>query len=242
MFEDSLVESCGRISSDRLRWIAVGSLGLQCLIAGVIVLVPVLRPEALPFRLLSPAVVVPMLKKPPVVVEQRRVNTAQAAAPSMPSVMAATRAAILPSMKPVEAEMDGGVTVASNLTGMGTPQGVGDLLGVGGVSEPKVVVAQPKKTSPVRISSGVSSGLLLGQIQPVYPRIAVAARVEGVVVIEATISKTGTIESARVVSGPPMLAGAAIAAVRGARYRPYLLNGEATEVQTTVTVNFRLGS
>ena len=84
--------------------------------------------------------------------------------------------------------------------------------------------------------------MLIGEIRPVYPRIAIAARQEGVVVIEATISKSGTIESARVVSGPAMLAGAAIEAVKAARYRPYTLNGEATEVQTTVTVNFKMGS
>jgi protein TonB len=84
--------------------------------------------------------------------------------------------------------------------------------------------------------------MLIGEIRPVYPRIAIAARQEGIVVVEATISKTGTIESARVVSGPAMLAGAAIEAVRAARYRPYRLNGELTEVQTTVTVNFKIGS
>jgi protein TonB len=84
--------------------------------------------------------------------------------------------------------------------------------------------------------------MLIGEIRPIYPRIAIAARVEGMVVIEATISKTGAIESAHVISGPAMLAGAAIDAVRMARYRPYKLNGELTEVQTTVTVNFKLGS
>jgi protein TonB len=74
----------------------------------------------------------------------------------------------------------------------------------------------------------------------VYPAIAKAARVEGSVVVEAVISKMGTIESLRVVSGPPMLQGAAIDAIRAARYQPYRLNGEATEVQTTITVNFRM--
>jgi protein TonB len=66
--------------------------------------------------------------------------------------------------------------------------------------------------------------------------------VQGVVVMEATISKMGRIESLRVVSGPEMLRRAALDAVQAARYAPYQLNGEATEVQTTITVNFRLGS
>ncbi len=88
----------------------------------------------------------------------------------------------------------------------------------------------------------MTAGLLLTPIQPVYPRIAVAAGIQGTVVMEAVISKTGRIESLHVVSGSPMLQTAALDAVRGARYRPYLLNGEPTEVQTTISVNFRLGS
>jgi protein TonB len=82
--------------------------------------------------------------------------------------------------------------------------------------------------------------MLLTPIRPVYPAIAKAARVEGSVVVEAVISRMGTIESLRVVSGPTMLQSAALEAIRGAKYQPYRLNGEATEVQTTITVNFRL--
>jgi protein TonB len=83
--------------------------------------------------------------------------------------------------------------------------------------------------------------LLLAPIRPVYPAIARAARVEGTVVVEAVISRAGRIESLRVVSGPAMLQGAAMDAIREARYRPYRLNGEAVDVQTTITVNFRMG-
>ena len=78
-------------------------------------------------------------------------------------------------------------------------------------------------------------------IQPVYPVIARTAGVQGTVVLEATISTAGRIESLQVVSGPPMLRGAARDAVEVARYRPYKLNGQPTEVQTTITVVFRLG-
>jgi protein TonB len=83
--------------------------------------------------------------------------------------------------------------------------------------------------------------MLLVPIRPVYPVIARAAHVEGAVVVEAIISRAGTIESLHVVSGPLMLQAAALDAIREARYRPYRLNGEPTEVQTTITVNFRLG-
>ncbi len=78
-------------------------------------------------------------------------------------------------------------------------------------------------------------------IRPVYPAIARAAGVQGTVVVTALISRAGMIESLRVVSGPPMLQNAAVEAIRAARYQPYRLNGEPTEVETTITVNFRMG-
>ena len=98
--------------------------------------------------------------------------------------------------------------------------------------------AAPKK---VNISAGVAVGMLLQKTQPVYPPIAKAARVSGTVVLQATISKTGTIENLRVVSGPAMLQQAAMDAVKTWRYRPYLLNNEPVEVETTVNVIFTLG-
>jgi protein TonB len=82
--------------------------------------------------------------------------------------------------------------------------------------------------------------MLLAPIRPIYPAIAKAARVEGTVIVEAIISAAGRIESARVISGPPMLQRAAIDAIQAARYKPYRLNGEATTVETTITVNFRM--
>jgi len=75
---------------------------------------------------------------------------------------------------------------------------------------------------------------------PQYPAIAKAARIQGTVVLQATISKTGEIENLRVVSGPPMLQQSAMDAVRTWRYRPYLLNNEPVEVDTTVNVIFNL--
>jgi protein TonB len=100
------------------------------------------------------------------------------------------------------------------------------------------------KAAPVRkliISSGVMQGMLLMKTSPVYPPIARAARVQGTVVLQAKISKTGSIEDLHVVSGPTMLQQAAQDAVRQWRYKPYLLNGEPVEVETTVNVIFTLG-
>jgi protein TonB len=102
----------------------------------------------------------------------------------------------------------------------------------------QVKVAAPKK---VTISAGVMQGMVLLKTQPVYPPIAKAARVQGTVVLQATISKTGSIENLHVVSGPAMLQQAALDAVKSWRYKPYLLNNDPVEVDTTVNVIFTLG-
>jgi protein TonB len=107
-----------------------------------------------------------------------------------------------------------------------------------GQSGPKVKVAVPQKVS---ISSGIAVGLLIQKTAPIYPPIAKTARVSGTVVIQATISRNGTIENLRVVSGPAMLRQSALDAVKTWRFRPYMLSGEPVEVETTVNVNFAMG-
>jgi protein TonB len=112
-----------------------------------------------------------------------------------------------------------------------------------GTHSTRISVTSPRTaTGPLHISTGVSAGMLLAPIQPVYPAIARAAGVQGTVVVSAVISRTGAIESLHVISGPPMLQSAAIEAIRAARYQPYRLNGDPTEVETTITVNFRIGA
>ena len=90
-------------------------------------------------------------------------------------------------------------------------------------------------SKPVRISSAVMQGLLLTKVDPTYPT---EARVEGTVILHAIIGKDGHVQSLEAVSGPVLLKGAAIDAVRQWTYRPYLLNGEPVEVDTTVVVEF----
>jgi TonB family protein len=92
----------------------------------------------------------------------------------------------------------------------------------------------------VRVSPGVVAGLLEAPVAPIYPPIAKAAHVQGVVVLHAILSKTGDVEDLQLISGPPMLVAAAMDAVRRWQYRPYLLNGEPIEVDTTINVNFTL--
>jgi protein TonB len=107
-----------------------------------------------------------------------------------------------------------------------------------GQNGPKVKIAAPTKMS---ISAGVAGGLLVQKTAPVYPQMARDARVSGTVVIQATITKTGTVDNLRVVSGPVMLQKSALDAVRTWRYKPYLLDGEPVDVETTVSVTFSMG-
>jgi protein TonB len=83
-------------------------------------------------------------------------------------------------------------------------------------------------------------GYLIHQVEPVYPRLARAAGVEGTVELRAVITRQGTIEKLQVLRGPPLLVKAAVDAVAEWRYRPYVLNGEPVEVDTDVTVKFSL--
>jgi protein TonB len=88
----------------------------------------------------------------------------------------------------------------------------------------------------------VTEGLLVSRTPPIYPPIALAARVSGTVVLAATISKSGSIEGLRVVSGPAMLRNSAMDAVRNWHYRPYLLNNLPVEVETTINVVFSMAN
>ena len=104
---------------------------------------------------------------------------------------------------------------------------------------PKFVPVTPQR---IRISQGVTKGLLIHRQEPVYPPLARAARVQGEVVLSAVIDINGQIQNLQLVSGHPMLVPSAITAVKQWRYKPYLLNGQPVEVETTITVIFSLSS
>jgi TonB family protein len=92
----------------------------------------------------------------------------------------------------------------------------------------------------LNVSQGVSQGLLLKKVQPVYPPNALRMRTEGAVKLLATVGKTGSITTVKVLSGEPLLGQAAMEAVKQWKYKPYLLNGDPVEIQTEVTINFKL--
>ena len=116
-------------------------------------------------------------------------------------------------------------------TGAGAPPP--DVVG-GEVSGPKPIL------QTLNISQGVSQGLLMKKVQPIYPRNALSMRIEGSVELTATIAKTGDISRVKVLSGDSQLARAATDAVKQWKYKPYLLNGDPVEIQTQITINFKL--
>lgn len=125
-----------------------------------------------------------------------------------------------------------GIAGSSRKAGAEVAHGIGDGIAV-------AIPPRPVLVKPLRISH-LAEANVLHRVQPTYPPIARLARVQGPVELRAIISKTGTIENLVVVRGHPMLASAALEAVRQWRYRPYLLNNEPVEVETEITVNFIL--
>ena len=236
MFEDSTFESMGRIRTRSRGWM-LATFALNGSILLALILIPLIYPQALP------RMAIPMLMQAPstppeapkpqpipagAVVVRPRFDLSTFTAPSqIPHTISTpdTREVLIAPIDP------NGLGGGGN--GPGNPDGV-----FNGQRSVRVVEARPR--GPANVSSGIMQGLLLQEITPAYPPIAKAARVEGTVVLQAVISKTGTIENLRVVSGPAMLQQAAIDAVEQWIYRPYLLDGAPVEVETTVNVNFRL--
>ncbi|HEY4354592.1 MAG TPA: TonB family protein [Acidobacteriaceae bacterium] len=241
MFEESLIESTGVIAQ-RKRWPVISSIGIQAVIAATAICVPLLHPEVMKMRPPLLTLVAPRMEKPPVPPPPERVRVAPtttaaftapaAAQPPINSGRTFTRPSDNPSMDP---PTDGPINIGATSTG---PSGL--LPGPTSTSPVRVVPAPAAHVGPVTVSSGVIAGLLMNPIRPIYPAIAKATHKEGTVIVQAIISKTGRIESARVVSGPAMLAGAALEAVEAARYQPYLLNNQPTEVETTITITFHM--
>lgn len=235
MFEDALMESAGSPPS-RPRWLSLAAFVCNGSILALLILWPLLHPAALPRQELTTLLVAPAPPPPP--------RLAPHTAPTTPARTPSMQMALLaPSRIPRAIAMvheapapgpDGIVGIGS--LGSGAPDGIPSAILTG--SAPVARAPLPKK---VVISSGVMAGNRLSGSSPQYPAIARSARIQGSVVLAASISKSGSIENLRVVSGPPMLQAAALDAVRTWRYKPYLLNGEPVAVDTTVTVIFHLG-
>jgi periplasmic protein TonB len=96
------------------------------------------------------------------------------------------------------------------------------------------------KKLKLRVSSGVAEGLKTHTVNPKYPREARDKGIQGEVILQATIDTKGNITNLNAVRGDPILADASIEAVKQWRYKPYILNGEPVEVETTIKIVFHL--
>jgi periplasmic protein TonB len=240
MFEDSLIESGNRLKTKRGRTTTVSFI-LEAIVIGVLVLIPLLFTEALPKAQLMMALVAPPPPPPPPP-PPAEVHVVKKVQTDIINGQLRTPTKIPKKIEMIKEE-ESPPPMMSGVVG-GVPGGVpgGQMGGVMGSIIGSANAAVPKMQTPqrVRVSAGVTQGMVIRKVQPTYPAIAKTARVQGQVVLQAAISKEGTIENLRVISGPPLLIQSALDAVRQWRYRPYILNGEPVEVDTTVTVIFSL--
>lgn len=249
LFATSLLDYGGGEKARR-RGATMISFIIQCVLIGIGLIVPLMFTQALPQAQLLTLLIAPPPPPPPPppaaaivkVVKQMQTDLMNGGQLRTP-----TR---IPQKVEMIKEEDTPPPVTTGGVIGGVPGGVpgGQLGGViGGIisatsslkSVPKLVAPTPQR---VRISQGVTQGLLVHRVEPVYPQIARTARIQGTVVLNAIIARNGEIQNLAVVSGHPMLAPAAMDAVKQWRYRPYLLNNEPVEVETTITVTFQLSS
>jgi len=217
----------------------VATLAFNGSILAALILIPLIYPSALPSQsmpFLMTALRPP--KAPPALPHRTTASASTSAARNILDSFQAPRqipSTIFIASTPEPRDIVG---IPGGDTGPGgnTPGGVGDDTFHN--SSPRVNHAEPK--AALRVSSGTEAGMLVFHNIPQYPVIAKTMHAEGTVVLAATISKAGTIENLRVVSGPSVLQQAALDAVKTWRYRPYLLDGQPVEVETNVEVIFRI--
>jgi len=219
---------------------------IECIIVGVTVLVPLIYTEALPKAQLMTFLVAPPPPPPPPpppvaaapVRAVRRVTAEDIM--RAPTVIPRTVKKIIDEPEPIQSAAVGVVGgVPGGMPG-GSPGGVlGSIISSVAVAPPP---PPPKATTPKRIRVGgqVEAAKAIFQPKPEYPPLAKMARIQGTVRLEAIISRDGTIQDLKMISGHPLLVKAALEAVQRWRYQPTLLNGEPVEVVTEVDVTFTL--
>ncbi len=242
MFEQTFLERDG---SARRPWPVAFSFAAQAAFTGVIVLVPLLNTAKIAWQPTPVILYAPPLPAPPVVV-QRSAPLRAVATQSLRQVFRAVFTA--PRHIPVSISTLPDPMPAPDLPWSGTA-GTANAIQFG----PPAIGAESKnaaqsvssarsapKPSAIRVGTGVQSAKLLAQPKPAYPPLAKAARISGVVRLQALIGRDGTIRNLQLIGGPPLLVAAALDAVRRWTYQPTLLNGEPVEVFTEIEVHFTL--
>ena len=242
MFADSLLESSWTQRSRR-SWTTLTSFGLQAVALGVLLLIPLLTSVVLPAGRVLPTPLSLGASPPPAVRETPRQHPTMMVSNLVDNVMIEPQripshvAVIEETSLPPQVNYDNGPGVPGS-TGKGSGGDVWKSLS----DAPPRPSPPPAPARPVRQfrASSLMQGSIIRKVQPIYPVLARNVHIQGAVVLEAVISKAGRIENLQLVSGHPMLVPAAMEAVRQWQYKPYILNGEAIEVETQITVNFTL--
>jgi len=241
MFEDSLLESGGRLAH-RNPWTTAFSFGVQIFAGGMLVLMSLIYTETMPTQRVLSLLEAPIPPPPAAVAPQQRAVAQTARSTSDFSGTVLIPPSRIPDhIMPIQDVAPPGNPLIN--TGVGVQNGSSD--GVANSVLNDMLRSVPIKVptasvTKVRVSSGVAQGLLIRQVKPQYPPLALQARIQGTVVLQAVIGKDGTVQDLHVVSGHPLLTGAAIAAARQWLYKPYFLNGEPVEVDTQINVIFTL--
>jgi periplasmic protein TonB len=250
IFSDSLLRYEGQ--KGRQTWATFLSFILQCVMLGLLLLLPLYFTQELPKAQLLTFLVAPPPPPPPPppAVQQAARIMKQVQSDLLSGGQLRTPTRIPQRVQMIKEEdapppIPGGGGVSGGVPG-GIPGGqLGGVIGgiVSATSSLKYIPKlQPVVPQRVVVSQGVTKGMLIRKVEPPYPALAKSARIQGEVVLKAIINKEGAIQDLQLVSGHPMLVPTAIEAVSQWRYRPFLLNGQPVEVETTVTVNFILAN
>jgi protein TonB len=231
---DQLVVSGARGVQTNKPWTVALSAIVQVVILGVLILIPLIYTEALDPRLAAMSLVAPPPPPPPPP-PPTIVKTVKA--PRVVQISKMVAPTVIP--KTVSIVKDEAPVIYSN-SGAGVDGGTGGFLGgiLGNTAPPPPKPAAPQR---IRVGGNVEAGARINNVTPEYPAIAKVAHISGTVVLHAIIAKDGTIQELEFVSGPPMLVKPAMDAVKQWRYKPYLLNGDPVEVETTINVDFSFG-
>ena len=160
--------------------------------------------------------------------------------PALPAVTSASAPVVAPEGITPEDGIEAAVSARQGVGDVGLADGAGTIPGSVHLDETPPPPPPPTRKEPMRMHSGIQAPLNVNHVAPIYPVIAQRARVEGTVILEATIDTQGTVVAAKVLRSIPLLDAAALEAVGQWRFTPALLNGVPVPVIMTVTVRFTL--
>lgn len=236
MFAENLLESGPHRYASRTKS-TFASFGLQMAMVAGLVALPVIFPMALPIVMPPAPTTVTLVRQQSDTVKTTSAPKSSAAGP----VAVLNHDIIQPSRIPTDismhAEPAGPPIDVTGPIGKGLSGPASSINMIGETVPPQVKPFVPSKPPVV---SNMQLGTILNRVQPRYPSIAIPLRLEGDVVVRAIVGRDGTMQEVQALSGHPILIPAAMDAVKQWRYRPYILNGQPIEVETQITVRFRM--